>query len=81
MLFWDAADDDQRHRAWSDRLMAELGEAGLTTGRVYGNSQQLPDTDRQRRSFGEADWARLRELKAKYDPENVFHLNHNIPPA
>jgi FAD/FMN-containing dehydrogenase len=81
MLFWEDAGDDERHRAWSDRLMAELREAGLTTGRVYGNSQQLPDEERTRRSFGEADWARLREVKRQYDPENVFHLNHNIPPA
>jgi len=81
MLFWDEEADDERHRAWSDDLMARLRDARLTTGRVYGNSQQLPDEDRQRRSFGEADWARLREIKAKYDPQNLFHLNHNIPPA
>jgi FAD/FMN-containing dehydrogenase len=26
-------------------------------------------------------WDRLRELKRRYDPENLFRLNHDIPPA
>jgi hypothetical protein len=33
-------------------------------------------------TFFDADtWARLREVKAGYDPEDVFKANHHIPPA
>lgn len=32
-------------------------------------------------AFHPADYARLREVKATYDPENRFRINHNIPPA
>ncbi|MCI0582293.1 MAG: BBE domain-containing protein, partial [Chloroflexi bacterium] len=28
-----------------------------------------------------ATWERLAEIKRRYDPENLFHLNQNIPPA
>jgi FAD/FMN-containing dehydrogenase len=31
--------------------------------------------------FDEATWARLRAVKAAYDPEDVFKGNHHIPPA
>jgi hypothetical protein len=32
-------------------------------------------------TFGTARWARLRAVKAQWDPTNVFRFNHNIPPA
>jgi FAD/FMN-containing dehydrogenase len=48
---------------------------------VYVNA--LLDTGEEgvRRAYGDAKVARLAELKRRYDPENVFHLNQNIAPA
>ncbi|MET7331006.1 FAD-binding protein [Nonomuraea sp. NPDC005650] len=37
--------------------------------------------ERVRRAYTEANYRRLAELKAKYDPNQLFRINHNIPPA
>ena len=34
-----------------------------------------------RSAYNATDHQRLTDLKAVYDPENIFRLNHNIPPA
>ena len=39
------------------------------------------DTSRVREAYGEDTYVRLAEIKARYDPENVFHNNKNIQPS
>jgi FAD/FMN-containing dehydrogenase len=34
-----------------------------------------------RAAYPNGTWERLRKVKAKYDPDNLFRLNQNIPPA
>ncbi|GAA4227690.1 FAD-binding oxidoreductase [Actinomadura meridiana] len=39
------------------------------------------DPERVRRAYSESDHRRLTELKAEYDPHNLFRVNHNIRPV
>jgi FAD/FMN-containing dehydrogenase len=48
---------------------------------VYVNFLGDEGADRVRQSYGPAKYDRLQALKRKYDPDNFFRLNQNIPPA
>ncbi len=37
--------------------------------------------ERVRSAYGPEKYARLVELKDKYDPENLFRMNQNIAPS
>jgi len=50
-------------------------------GGAYLNFIGDEGTGRVREAFGDEKFARLQGIKAVYDPQNLFRLNQNIPPA
>ena len=77
----------------SPAINATLPELEIATKEAFGDlgpvyTGEAPYNflrgDQQARvpsAFDKAKYQRLRELKRRYDPQNVFHLNLNIPPA
>jgi hypothetical protein len=53
------------------------------TGATYVNFLDLDgaSADRVRAAYSREDWERLVELKDRYDPNNLFRFNRNIPPS
>ena len=52
-----------------------------STGTAYLNFLGDEGRSRVEASFGPEKYARLQQIKAKWDPDNLFHVNQNIPPA
>jgi FAD/FMN-containing dehydrogenase len=66
--------------AWARNFWSELVPHAESVG-SYVNYLVEPDEARVRASYGAAKYARLGSIKAKYDPDNLFHLNANIRPG
>jgi FAD/FMN-containing dehydrogenase len=69
-----------------DRLAHEIWVAGLATelsdgGGAYVGFLADEGEERVRAAYPGSTWDRLAEIKARYDPDNLFRLNQNIPPA
>jgi FAD/FMN-containing dehydrogenase len=78
-LWEDAGADARPHREWVDAVFEAARP--YSTGGVYVNALENEGPDRVRAAYGEATFERLRRIKRRWDPENVFRLNQNIPPA
>ena len=74
------ADVLELDRAWTRAFWTDLVPLAGGVG-SYVNFMADIDQDRVLASYGPEKYERLSQLKAKYDPDNVFHLNVNIRPA
>jgi FAD/FMN-containing dehydrogenase len=75
---WTDPADDDAGIAWARKLFEAL--APHATGGAYVNFLSDEGPERVQDAYPPEVWSRLVEVKRRYDPENVFRLNQNIPP-
>jgi FAD/FMN-containing dehydrogenase len=75
---YQGPDQAEVHQAWVDRLAAALGDG---EDRAYVNFLGDEGQPRIRQAYPGPTWERLAQVKARYDPTNLFHRNQNIPPT
>jgi FAD/FMN-containing dehydrogenase len=75
---YERAEERLVHEAWVNGLARALhrGDDGAYVGFLTDEGE-----DRVRAAYPGATWDRLAAIKARYDPDNLFRLNQNIPPA
>jgi FAD/FMN-containing dehydrogenase len=74
---WQAPEDDERCVDWA-RALYNATTPYASAG-TYINFMTRDEGDRVAAAYG-PNYDRLLQIKRKYDPENVFHLNQNIDP-
>ena len=75
---WETPGEDKACIAWARDFFN--ASAPFATGGVYVNFMTADEGDRVGAAYGK-NYTRLAQIKAKYDPANLFHVNQNIKPA
>ena len=75
---WETAAEDDKCIAWAREFFDAATPHAI--GTAYVNFMTDEEGGRVEAAYG-ANYARLLELKKKYDPNNLFRLNQNINPA
>jgi FAD/FMN-containing dehydrogenase len=70
--------EKETHDGWVAGLAESLDGHGAGG---YTGFFAKEDEATVRAAYPGPTWDRLREAKRRYDPDNLFRLNHNIPPA
>jgi FAD/FMN-containing dehydrogenase len=76
--FYDGPDDKPARQGWVDQFSAALHQSD---DGAYVGFLADEDPAHVRQAYPGSTWDRLVQVKARYDPTNLFHHNHNIPTA
>ena len=74
---WDEAKDDPKCIGWAREFFE--ASAPYASAGAYVNFMTAEESDRVAAAYG-ANYDRLVQIKKRYDPDNIFHLNQNIKP-
>lgn len=77
LSMWEGGESEP-HIQWTRQFWNAMQP--YSAGSVYVNALAADDVSRTHEAYG-ANYARLAEIKGKYDPNNLFRVNHNIQPA
>lgn len=75
---WEKPEADEKCIAWAREFFNAA--APYATGGVYVNFLTQEELNRIAAAYG-PNYDRLVQIKNKYDPRNLFHLNQNIQPS
>ena len=73
---YDNADDKVERETWVAEFVAALHQG---SGAAYVNFLADEGEARVRAAYPGSTWDRLRKIKRRYDPSNLFRLNQNTP--
>jgi FAD/FMN-containing dehydrogenase len=75
---WAEKEKDEACIGWARSLWKAA--APFATGGVYVNFMTQEEGDRVKAAYGK-NYDRMARAKKRFDPENLFRLNQNVPPS
>jgi FAD/FMN-containing dehydrogenase len=79
-LWSDPAEDDEQ-KAWTRRAAETMSSYSSMVSYPNFISADSTDPTEVEKAYSPAGLRRLRAVKDRYDPHNVFRINHNIRPS
>jgi FAD/FMN-containing dehydrogenase len=74
---YEQPDEKVTHEAWVSEFAKTIQQSDKG---VYVNFLGDVNQAQVRAAYPGSTWERLRAIKTRYDPTNLFRLNQNIPP-